>query len=81
MGTPKATPYEIAARNLIQPAGMRSWQLNAEHPERAPGYHADKGLGEWRNCSRCGVRFEKSLKRRMLCKGCFGRATGGDEAA
>ena len=80
---PKLSPYERACRKLIQPAGMKRWQLNAEEPGPVPGYHGDRPLphAPERPCSRCRKRFQPTLRRRMLCAPCFGKASGGDEAA
>ena len=83
MPTEKLSPFEAACRKLIQPAGLKRWQLNAIEPGPVPGFHGDRPLpfAPERPCSRCGKTFGPTLKRRMLCASCFCKATGGDEAA
>ena len=71
--TDEPEPGKIAA------AGCRLVDRNAIDP--APYRPGDKGMGEWRNCSRCGTRFEKTLVRRMLCGNCYRRASEAPEAA
>ena len=76
MSDPGHKPAKIKAM-----AGMRPWETRAVDP--APLRQGDRPLPDRpeRPCSRCGKMFQPSLKRRMLCASCFGRATGGDEAA
>ena len=67
---------------LIKPmAGYLPTQLHAVDPH--PVRTGDRPLpnAAERPCARCGRMFPPSLKRRLLCLGCFKNASGGDEAA
>ena len=79
MGTPKSTPYERYAAGLIKPQGMRAHQIHAEHPD--PIAVGDRPLphAPERPCTSCGKVFQPSLKRRLLCKFCFGGRHGGGQ--
>ena len=67
-------------RRLIPAVGMTPLQLRAElrGPEAAPT--RDRRLHDQpkRRCSNCGTIFQPSIRRRMLCSGCF---TRGNDAA
>ena len=79
MTQPKHHATDFPEPGKIAAVGTRHFERNAFDP--GPLRTGDKLTGEWRDCARCGRRFEKSLKRRVLCAPCFGRASGGDEAA
>ena len=65
--------FVAASRKLIQPAGMKRWQMNAEEPGPVPGYNGDRPLAgrSKRPCSSCGKLFQPTLARRLLCAYCF----------
>ena len=60
-------------RTLIPLPGMKPEQLRAVSLEPAPGINADRRLPgrPERECSNCGRRFAPTLRRRLLCYGCF----------
>ena len=72
MTAPKPKPAPMA--------GMRPWELNAIHPD--PMRTGDRPIERpERPCSRCRKMFQPTLKRRMLCAGCFNGDRGGLDAA
>ena len=62
-------------------AGMRPHELHACVPETVRTGDRPLPNRPARPCSRCGRTFEPTLKRRMLCKGCFSGGDGGGLAA
>ena len=81
MGKPGSFHFDRPDPNKPPVAGLRRFEMNAIEP--GPHPTGDRPLPDRpeRPCSRCGKTFQPTLKRRMLCVGCFARATGGDEAA